>query len=53
MDVFTTGQYSNELLETVKTSNKREGIRVERIQPFTAEEQKLIKGELKPRIGVL
>jgi hypothetical protein len=45
MDVFTTGQYSNEMLESVKASNEREGIRVDRIKQFTAQEQELIKGE--------
>ncbi|XP_025407339.1 cytosolic beta-glucosidase-like [Sipha flava] len=45
MDVFRTGQYSNEMLESVKATNEREGIRVDRIKQFTAQEQELIKGE--------
>ncbi|XP_025409616.1 myrosinase 1-like [Sipha flava] len=44
MDVYITGQYSNEMLESVKATNEREGIRVDRIKQFTAQEQELIKG---------
>lgn len=42
--VLLTGQFPDEFLETVERSNKREGIRVERVQQFTKKEQELIKG---------
>ncbi|KAL5242694.1 hypothetical protein ACI65C_010104 [Semiaphis heraclei] len=42
--VLTTGQYPDEFLETLDKTNKRENIRVERIQQFTKEQQEIIKG---------
>jgi len=42
--VLSTGQYPDAFLETIDRTNKREKIRMNRVEQFTKEEQELIKG---------
>ncbi|CAH1737227.1 unnamed protein product [Aphis gossypii] len=42
--VLATGKYPDEFLESIHRTNKKENIRVDRVQQFTKEEQELIKG---------
>ncbi|XP_001946340.2 myrosinase 1 [Acyrthosiphon pisum] len=42
--VLSTGQYPDAFLETINESNKREKIRIDRVEQFTKKEQELIKG---------
>ncbi|XP_060872825.1 myrosinase 1-like [Metopolophium dirhodum] len=42
--VLSTGQYPDAFLETIDKTNKREKIRIDRVEQFTKNQQELIKG---------